>query len=81
MILRSIANFRWRCSCHTSAAGRNREEENIMKIILIILTATAFVFAQTGCSTHASLGNRDQHGAGVSAKTRGAEKGVHANVY
>lgn len=52
-----------------------------MKIILIILTATAFVFAQTGCSTHASLGNRDQHGAGVSAKTRGAEKGVHAKIY
>ena len=52
-----------------------------MKIILTILAATAFVLTQTGCSTHASLGNRDQHGAGVSAKTRGAEKGIHANVY
>ena len=52
-----------------------------MKIIITILAATTFILAQTGCSTRASVGNHDQHGAAVSAKTRGAEKGVRANVY
>ena len=52
-----------------------------MKTILTLLTLVAFAVGQSGCAASASVGNRDQHGAAVSAKTKGPKKGVSANVY
>jgi hypothetical protein len=52
-----------------------------MKTIITLLALAAFAFAQSGCSAGASVGNHNQHGASVSAKTKGSNKGVHASVY
>ena len=52
-----------------------------MKTIITLLTLAAFALGQTGCSVGASVGNNNQHGAGVSAKTKGPNKGVNATVY
>lgn len=52
-----------------------------MKTTLVLLITAAVIFSQSGCSTRATFGNRDQHGAAVSAKTTGMDKGVRARVY
>ena len=52
-----------------------------MKTIITLLTFAAFAVCQSGCAARATVGNQDQHGAGVSAKTKGPKKGVNATVY
>jgi hypothetical protein len=52
-----------------------------MKKLICLFAAGCVVLMQAGCSANASVGNHHQHGAGVSAKTKGSDKGVHASVY
>jgi hypothetical protein len=52
-----------------------------MKTTITLLALAVFALAQSGCSAGASVGNNNQHGASVSAKTKGPNKGVHASVH
>ena len=52
-----------------------------MKTIVSLLVVAAIATLCSGCAANATVGNHAQHGAGVSAKTEGAQKGVHAKVY
>lgn len=52
-----------------------------MKTILTLLTVAAFALVQSGCAASASVGNRDQHGASIAAKTKGPHKGVSADIH
>ncbi|MEO7934406.1 MAG: hypothetical protein ABIT76_14740 [Chthoniobacterales bacterium] len=52
-----------------------------MKRLLLALLSVSVIALASGCSTSATVGNHDQHGAGMSAKTEGSKKGVHAAVY
>jgi hypothetical protein len=51
-----------------------------MKTIVSLL-GIAVLALSSGCAAKTTFGNRDQHGAGVSVKTKGVEKGVRADVY
>ena len=51
-----------------------------MKIIVSLIAAVCIV-SVAGCAAKATVGNRDQHGAAVAAKTEGPQRGVHAKVY
>jgi len=52
-----------------------------MKTIVSYLMIAGIALMYAGCAAKATVGNRDQHGAGVAVKTKGAEKGVHATAY
>jgi hypothetical protein len=52
-----------------------------MKLIASFLAVAAFAVLQVGCAAKASVGNHDQHGAAVSTRTSGSNRGVHASVY
>lgn len=52
-----------------------------MKTIVSLLGVAVLALSYSGCAAHTSIGNRDQHGAGVAVKTQGAQKGVRAKVY
>lgn len=50
------------------------------KILIALMSASVLAFA-TGCSTQASVGNHNQHGAGASVKTEGPKRGVSGSIY
>ncbi len=52
-----------------------------MKTILSLLVVAMLAGVGGGCAAKTTVGNRDQHGAGFSARTRGTDPGVHARVY
>jgi hypothetical protein len=51
-----------------------------MKSFTAFLAIAVLTLAYSGWAAKATVGNQDQHGAAVSAKTNGSEKGVHAKV-
>ena len=52
-----------------------------MKSIASFFAVAVLALTYSGCAAKATMGNQDQHGAAVSAKTKGTEKGIHAKVY